>query len=125
MSVTQQSTPVAPHGDTDEPTMTERFLQFHRQNPRVYRTLRRLAHEWRAAGKGKCGISLLYSRCRWELSMEIEGENAFELNDHFQAYYARGLMLEPPLTGLFDLRRAPEADVWIASVRDQRDGQAA
>lgn len=102
-------------------TLTERFLTFHRVNPQVYVVLKRLAREWLKAGKGKCGIALLYNRCRWELTMAIEGEDVFELNDHYQAFYSRALMFfEPELAGLFDIRRAPEADRWIESHRAKR-----
>lgn len=111
-----QSTESAAPGRDDAPSMTERFLDFHRANPHVYLTLLRLAREWRTAGKGKCGIALLYNRARWELSLQLATDEAFEMNDHFQAFYARALMhFTPELVGLFDLRRAPEADAWIAS----------
>jgi hypothetical protein len=46
-----------------------------------------------------------------------------ELNNNHKAFYARALMhFEKDLVGIFDLRRAPEADAWIASVRG--DGEA-
>lgn len=96
-------------------TMTEEFLEFHRANPRVWDALVTLAREWRHAGKARCGIALLYNTVRWKLSMEIEGDGAFELNDHYQAFYARALMhFVPELDGMFEVRRAAEADAWIA-----------
>lgn len=106
--------------------MTERFLAFNKANPTVWGTLRDLAREWVASGKSKCGISLLYGTCRWRLSLEIVGAEQFELNDHFQAYYSRALMhFEPDLAGLFDLRRAPAADAWIAQYQRGDDNEAA
>ena len=97
------------------PTLTEAFLDFHARNPQVYLTLRTLAREWRRAGKGKCGARMLWETLRWKLSLQIEGDDVFLLNDHAIAFYARALMrFEPDLAGMFDLRRAPEADAWIA-----------
>ncbi|MEU7817073.1 hypothetical protein [Pseudonocardia sp. NPDC049154] len=97
-------------------TMTEAFLEFHRANPHVYRALRDLARNWLTQGKTKCSITLLYNVARWSLSLRTEGEGMFELNDHYQAYYARALMrFEPDLAGMFNIRTAPEADSWIAS----------
>lgn len=103
-----------PSGQPIDP-ITARFLAFHQGNPQVYRTLVGLAREWRLSGKTKCGIELLWNTCRWRLSMAIEGEDSFELNNDFKSFYSRALMyFEPDLAGLFDLRRAPEADAWIA-----------
>lgn len=116
-------TALDPESNAEDPdlTLTERFLAFHATNPQVYVILRRLAREWLTRGKGKCGIALLYNRCRWELTMAIEGEDVFELNDHYQAFYSRALMFfETELAGMFDTRRAPEADRWIDSVRTER-----
>lgn len=96
--------------------LTSTFLAFHAANPHVYLTLRELAREWRAQGKTKCGITLLYNTARWRRSLRTEGEGMFELNDHYQAYYARALMrFEADLDGMFDTRRAPAADAWIAT----------
>lgn len=98
-------------------TTTDLFLEFHAANPHVYLALRDLAREWRREGKAKCGMGLLYNTARWRLSLRTEGEGMFELNDHYQAFYARALMrFEPDLAGLFNLRAAPEADRWIASL---------
>lgn len=116
MTVTPDSTQATPETADPGATTTERFLAFHQANPHVYTTLLRLAREWRHRGKSKCGISLLYSRVRWELSLELATADAFEMNDHYQAFYARALMhFNPELAGLFDLRRAPEADTWIGA----------
>lgn len=98
------------------PSLTEAFLAFHEANPHVYTALRDLARDWLREGKTKCSITLLYNVARWRLSLRTEGEGMFELNDHYQAFYARALMrFEPGMKGLFDTRRAPEADTWIAS----------
>lgn len=101
---------------SEKTTLTEDFLTFTAANPHVWFALRDLALEWRRMGKTKCGISLLFGRARWELSMRTDTADAFELNDHFQAFYARALMrFEPELAGMFNLRSAPEADAWIAT----------
>lgn len=98
----------------DVRTTTADFLAFHRANPNVYTTLRRLAKDWLRAGKGHCSMTLLYNIVRWRESLLIEGNGLFELNDHYVPFYSRALMhYEPELRGMFALRRAPEADAWI------------
>lgn len=106
------------YAPSEPPTLsyTEAFLEFHKANPHVYLALRDLAVDWLDEGKRKCSITLLYNVCRWRMSLRTEGAGMFELNDHHQAFYARALMrFEPRLAGMFDIRRSPEADAWIAT----------
>lgn len=97
-------------------TLADRFVQFHEANPTVYQTLLHLSREWvrRRSGQ-KCSISMLFETARWLLSLETESVDEFRLNNTHRAFYSRLLMLNhPELSGLFDLRYAPEADAWIA-----------
>lgn len=108
-------------GQDDAPdgklSWTEKFLAFHQGNPHVYLALRDLAREWVGEGKVKCGMGLLYNTARWRLSLKTHDEGMFELNDAYQAFYSRALMhFEPELAGLFNLRQAPEADAWAATL---------
>lgn len=92
------------------------FERFHQANPLVLEVLLRLAREWVAQGGRRCGIALLLNVTRWELGLRTQSEDGFKLNDHHGAYYARLLMrIAPELEGLFELRRAPEADAWVAT----------
>lgn len=103
-------------GDEDKSlTHAERFERFHDANPAVYKTLRWLAREWkRRTGGRKIGFPALYERARWELGLRTDGDQ-FLLNNNHQAYYSRLLMAqEPDLVGMFETRRSPEADEWIA-----------
>lgn len=98
-------------------TGPQRFEHFHRTNPTVYGVIVQKAREWRAAGNGKLGMSLLFGMVRWVLALETKGD-PFRINDHYVPYYSRLVMWqEPDLADLFDLRRAPEADAWIAEKR--------
>jgi hypothetical protein len=96
-----------------DPSIADRFEDFHKANPAVYSTLVYLAKQWarQTAGR-KLGIKTLYERARWEISLETSDPN-FKLNNNFTAFYARLLMRnEPDLAGMFDLR-CSEADAWI------------
>ena len=95
---------------------TDKFVEFHRENPHVYRVLVSLAREWVArSGNHKLGIKTLYERARWEIAMTTSDDD-YKLNNTWTAFYARLIMQqEPDLAGLFDLR-ASEADEWIAQL---------
>ncbi|WP_218014527.1 hypothetical protein [Mycolicibacterium palauense] len=92
---------------------SERFEQFHRDNPHVYRALVRLAREWvNRTGQRRLGIKTLYERARWDIAAE-GGTPDHRLNNDFTAFYARLIMRqESDLDGVFALRFS-EADQWI------------
>jgi hypothetical protein len=98
---------------TFDASISERFENFHRDNPHVYRTLVRLAREWvNSTGARKLGIKSLYEVARWRLAIETS-DPEYRLNNSFTAYYARLLMAENrDLDGLFDLRTSA-ADEWL------------
>jgi hypothetical protein len=97
-------------------TIADRFEEFDRENPDVYRVLVRLAREWVArTGHHKLGIATLFEIARWEIALATS-DPEFKLNNSYRAYYARLIhKQEPDLDGLFDLR-ASAADAWIAAV---------
>ncbi len=99
-----------------DPTIADRFEQFHKDNPQVYDTLIRLAREWmKQTGGRKLGISALFERARWDLAIQTNADD-FRLNNSYRSFYARLLMHEnPDLRGLFDLR-VSEADEWLQTL---------
>lgn len=86
-------------------SIDERFQQFHRDNPHVYRELVKLAHKAKRAGHHRIGIELLFAVCRWERMMVTTDPTGFKLNDHYTSRYARLIMeQEPELAGIFMTR---------------------
>lgn len=93
-------------------TPAEKFEQFHRDNPAVYRTLCRLAREWIArTGCPRIGIGALTERCRWEIALATN-DPEFKINNTHRAFYARLILRdEPDLADIFALRKSM-ADEW-------------
>lgn len=84
----------------------DRFEAFHRQNPAVYETLRRLITQWRMAGHSRCSISMLFEVMRWEMGVTTQGDDPFQLNNDFRSRYVRRLILDDPsLRDFFERRR--------------------
>lgn len=100
-------------------TTSERFEAFHALNPHVYDALVSLARRFIAAtGKRKLGAQRLVEIARWDMELATKGEEEFEINNTYRAYYARLIMWqEPDLHDVFDLRHAPEPDAWIADLK--------
>ena len=86
-------------------TPEARFDDFHRLNPHVYSDLRDLCHQVRRAGVARFGIRTVWERLRWKARFETtRPASDYRLNDHYTPFYARLLMQEPELAGLFETR---------------------
>jgi hypothetical protein len=87
-----------------DPTIEQRFFDFHRENPQVYTILVSLARQAKAAGKKRIGIKALFERARWDLWLQTRGDD-FRLNNSYSSRYSRMIEdLEPDLRGLFEKR---------------------
>jgi hypothetical protein len=85
-------------------TLKEKFELFHAANPQVYQNLRTLCYSWIRNGHRKAGIDTLFGVLRWQSAINTTGHEGYKLNNNLKAYYARELMKEPPLAGMFDIR---------------------
>jgi hypothetical protein len=62
----------------------------------------------------KLGVCALGERMRWQLAVTTNS-SGYKSNDHYTSFYARLIEhQEPNLRGLYELRRSPDADLWIA-----------
>jgi len=95
---------------TDERSLGDferKFLEFHRENPRVYKELLRLTRQAKNNKGGKrIGIRMLWEVMRWNLTiLTYDPSSDFKLNNNYHSRYAR-LIVEknPDLKGLFEFR---------------------
>jgi hypothetical protein len=86
----------------------ERFMEFHKSNPDVYKYLREFALVALHRGR-RTSIKCLFERVRWEISIELR-EKPYRLNNSYTSLYARLLMKqEPQLRNFFVTRSLKEA----------------
>ncbi|MFF3056376.1 hypothetical protein [Streptomyces sp. NPDC057909] len=103
-----------------EPTLDERFDNFHAVNPWVYEALERLTAQWVVAGGGRIGVKALFEQLRW-LSPELANGEPLQLNNNFTSRYARLLRARhPEWCDVFELRRlrAGERDNECSTLDD-------
>ncbi|MFD5972768.1 hypothetical protein [Streptomyces bacillaris] len=82
-------------------TITEQFHAFDARNPRVYRSLERMAACRLAAGATRISLKDLFEDLRRQLPYGVAG-----LNNNFTALYARRLIDDHPhWSHAFELRR--------------------
>lgn len=84
----------SPGSVTDDPTLQQRFEQFHTDNPQVYRALTDLAERW-FANHWSVGIGMLWEVMRWQLGVETDATD-YRLNNNYRSRYARLLLAEHP-----------------------------
>ena len=83
------------------------FLEFHAENPIVYKELAKLAREGIAKGAQRIGIRMLWEVMRWNLTVVTEDLfSEYKLNNNYHSRYARLMMAEESdLVGVFELRQ--------------------
>jgi hypothetical protein len=82
----------------------EKFLEFHKKNPRVYSQLVKLANQAHSRGKRKISIELIVNVVRWYSVLQTKGDD-FKINNNYKSFYARKIMAEHPhLAGMFNTR---------------------
>lgn len=81
------------------------FERFHRDNPRVYEELVRLARQAVAGRRlARVGIGMLWEVLRWHFWLQTT-DVEFKLNNNHRSRYARLIMdSEPDLRGVFETR---------------------
>jgi hypothetical protein len=89
-----------------ELTMSEKFVVFHLNNPRVFKELEAMTEQMMARGRSRIGIAMLFEVLRWNFYMGTNDPNSeFKLNNNYRSFYARLLMdLHPEWGQVFELR---------------------
>lgn len=85
-------------------TIDERFADFHKKNPHVYRNLVRLALDDLARGSHR-GVAALFEEIRYAFEETEHNPTEYKLNNDYASRYARLIMItEPRLAGHFETR---------------------
>lgn len=85
----------------------DRWCEFHRDNPDIFRLFVQFAKQAKAAGRERYGAHAIGERIRWHVMVETRSADGFKVNDHHWPYYSRLAMLtEPDLVGVFERRDA-------------------
>ncbi len=88
----------------DKNKLTERFNNFHANNPQVYDEFKRITFISIERGFKKIGGDFIANIIRWESRVSSAGDK-FKINNDFTAFYSRMFEKEYPLLkGTFRLR---------------------
>jgi len=98
------------HANDNNPNISEKFADFHAQNPRVYELIKAYTFEAIGSGLKRYSIQGVIERVRWQTSIETHGDD-YKLNNNYAPFYARMFMEDfPEHQGFFRTRAyAPRA----------------
>ena len=86
-------------------TIREGFMDFHKENPQIYREFKKQAFRAILNDKKKISAKLIINFIRWNHYLNTTDEN-FKINDAYQSYYARLFVAEfPEHESLFNFRK--------------------
>ena len=98
--------PIRQHQLPNDNSIEARFIAFHRANPHVLETMRRLALEAKRRGFQRWSIWGVLQVIRWEQHTQTATAEPWKINNSFTPIYARLLMrIEPALAGFFETRQ--------------------
>lgn len=90
--------------DLFDKTAEQRFLEYHRENPMIYRLFIKFAEEAWNAGFRRFSAETIINRIRWYVNVETRGDT-FKINNNYKPFYARKLVEEfPKFDGFFEFR---------------------
>ena len=91
-----------PMSATSKKQRGEKFKEFHKANPHIFKLLVKYAREIKEAGVKKIGISLLIERVRWHGHVKSKSKDGYKISNNHRAFYSRKLMRKyPEFEGLF------------------------
>lgn len=64
------------------------FKNFHVENPQVLQKLLEQLDKAKEMGKTKVSIKTIIGYLRWDVTLEIKGENDFKINDAYTSLYS-------------------------------------
>jgi hypothetical protein len=101
-----------PRGRTRADQIEARWLEFHVDNPIVWKLVVHFAFKAINTGKFKnYGIGAIFELIRWHINVETNSVEEFKLSNDFRAYYARLFTAAyPQYAGFLRLRQLPSAN---------------
>jgi hypothetical protein len=77
-------------------TLTDKFNQYHRDNPQVYELFKRFTFMAIKRGHNRLSAWMIANRIRWETSIETFSVDEYKISNDYIALYARMFMRDHP-----------------------------
>ena len=90
--------------------LTQRFNQFHNDNPQVYELFKKFTFMAIRRGHKRLSAWMIANRIRWETSIETYSTEEYKISNDYIALYARKFMADfPEYNGFFRIKEMKRA----------------
>lgn len=91
-------------------TLTDKFNQYHRDNPQVYELFKYFTRMAIKRGHNRLSAWMIANRIRWETSIETFSVDEYKISNDYIALYARMFMRDhPEYDGFFKTKEMKRA----------------
>lgn len=91
-------------------TLTDKFNQYHKDNPQVYELFKRFTFMAIKRGHNRLSAWMIANRIRWETSIETFSVDEYKISNDYIALYARMFMRDhPQYDGFFKTKEMKRA----------------
>lgn len=91
-------------------TLTDKFNQYHKDNPQVYELFKRFTFMAIKRGHNRLSAWMIANRIRWETSIETFSVDEYKISNDYIALYARMFMRDhPEYDGFFKTKEMKRA----------------
>lgn len=91
-------------------TLTDKFNQYHKNNPQVYELFKRFTFMAIKRGHNRLSAWMIANRIRWETSIETFSVYEYKISNDYIALYARMFMQDhPQYNGFFKTKEMKRA----------------
>jgi len=91
-------------------TLTDKFNQYHKDNPQVYELFKRFTFMAIKRGHNRLSAWMIANRIRWETSIETFSVDEYKISNDYIALYARMFMRDhPKYDGFFKTKEMKRA----------------
>ena len=91
-------------------TLTDKFNQYHKDNPQVYELFKRFTFMAIKRGHNRLSAWMIANRIRWETSIETFSVDEYKISNDYIALYARMFMQDhPQYNGFFKTKEMKRA----------------
>ena len=97
--------------------MPQKFVEYHRQNPQIYETFKRIANQAIRKGHKNLSAEFIFNVIRWETPVTAEATDGFKVNNNYKAFYSRLFMVEhPQYEDFFRTRKSNADDIDLTTI---------
>ena len=97
--------------------MIDRAINFHNDNPIVFKTFSKIAFETLNGGRKKYSSDMVWNVMRWHVNVKLKYKTDKKFNDHYKAFFTRLFIAKYPRNEkFFEIRKSAFDNVYYDKI---------